>query len=80
MLTNKFLIIRGFVAVAGTTLNRAGDFGFFNSDNNLVPFGAVGVFNSKEAAQNQCIKLGGAWSIVEMGLSKMTVLGCKEYK
>jgi len=79
MLNNKFLMIRGFIAVAGTTLNRAGDFGFFNADNNLVPFGAVGVFSSKEAAQNQCIKLGGVRSVVEVGLDKLTVLGCKEY-
>jgi len=79
MLNNKFLIVCGFVAAAGTTLSRAGDFGFFNAENNLVPFGAVGVFSSKEAAQNQCIKLGGVLSIVEVGLNKLTVLGCKEY-
>lgn len=79
MLTNKFLMVRGFVAVAGTTLNRAGDFGYFNADNNLVPFGAVGVFSSKDAAQNHCIKLGGVFSIVEVGLDKLTVFGCKQY-
>ncbi|HRH90768.1 MAG TPA: hypothetical protein PLW01_02500 [Agitococcus sp.] len=79
MLTNKFLMVRGFVAVAGSTLNRAGDFGYFTADNSLVPFGAVGVFSSKEAAQDQCIKLGGVRSIVEVGLNKLTVLGCKEY-
>jgi len=79
MLNNKFLMVRGFVAVAGSTLNRAGDFGYFNADNNLVPFGSIGVFSSKEAAQNQCIKLGGVFSIVEVGLNKLTVLGCKEY-
>lgn len=79
MLNNKFLMVRGFVAVVGTTLNRAGDFGFFNADNNLVPFGAIGVFSSKEAAQIQCIKLGGVRSIVEVGLNKLTVLCCKEY-
>jgi len=79
MLNNKFLMVRGFVAVAGSTLNRAGDFGYFNADNNLVPFGAVGVFSSKEAAQNQCIKLGGVRSVIEVGLDKLTVLGCKEY-
>ena len=79
MLNNKFLVIQGFVAVAGAALNRAGDFGYFNADNNLVPFGAIGVFSSKEAAQKQCIKLGGVRSIVEVGLNKLTVLGCKEY-
>ena len=79
MLNNKFLVIQGFVAVAGTALDRAGDFGFFNADNNLVSFGAVGVFSSKEAAQNQCIKLSGVFSIVEVGLNKLTVIGCKEY-
>lgn len=79
MLNNKFLVIQGFVAVAGATLDRAGDFGFFNADNNLVPFDAVGVFNSKEAAQNQCIKFGGVRSIVEVGLNKLTVIGCKNY-
>ena len=79
MLNNKFLMVRGFVAVAGTTLDRAGDFGYFNADNNLVPFGAIGVFSSKEAAQNQCIKTSGVFSIVEVGLNKLTVLGCKEY-
>lgn len=79
MLTNKFLMVRGFVAVAGTTLNRAGDFGFFNADNNLVPFGAVGVFGSQDEAKKQCQSIGGVWSIVEMGLSKITVLGCKKY-
>jgi len=79
MLNNKFLIVCGFVAVAGSALNRAGDFGYFNADNNLVPFGTAGVFSSKEAAQNQCIKLGGVRSIVEVGLDKLTVLGCKEY-
>jgi len=79
MLNNKFLMVRGFVAIAGSTLNRAGDFGYFNADNNLVPFGSIGVFSSKEAAQNQCIKLGGVFSIVEVGLNKLTVLGCKEY-
>ena len=79
MLDNKFLIVRGFMAVAGATLDRAGDFGFFNADNNVVPFGAIGVFSSKDAAQNQCIKLGGVWTIVEVGLNTLTVLGCKEY-
>ena len=79
MLANKFLMVRGFVAVAGTVLNRAGDFGYFNADNDLVPFGAIGVFSSKEAAQNQCIKLGGVRSVVEVGLNKLTVLGCKKY-
>jgi len=79
MLANKFLTVRGFMAVAGATVDRAGDFGYFNADNDLVPFGAVGVFNSKEAAQNQCIKLGGVHTIVEVGLNKLTVLGCKEY-
>ena len=72
-------MVRGFVAVAGTALNRASDFGYFNADNNLVPFGATGVFSSKEAAQNQCIKLGGVQTIVEIGLNKITVLSCKEY-
>ena len=79
MLNNKFLMVRGFVAVAGTTLNRAGDFGFFNADNNLIPFDAVGVFSSKDAAQIQCIKLSGVFSIVEVGLNKLTVIGCKNY-
>lgn len=80
MLDNKFLTIRGFVAVVGATPNRAGDFGYFNADNNLVPFGAIGVFSSKDAAQNKCIKLGGVWTIVEVGLNKLTVLGCRDYK
>lgn len=79
MLNNKFLVVQGFVAVAGTALNRAGDFGYFNADNSLVPFESVGIFNSKEAAQNQCIKLGGVRSIIEVGLNKLTVIGCKEY-
>jgi len=79
MLNNKFLMVQGFIAVSGSTLNRAGDFGFFTADNNLIPFGAVGVFSSKEAAQNQCIKLGGVRSVIEVGLDKLTVLGCKEY-
>lgn len=79
MLNNKFLMVRGFVAVAGNELTRAGDFGYFDADNNIVPFGAIGVFSSKEAAQNQCIKLGGVRSVIEVGLNKLTVLGCKEY-
>lgn len=79
MLTNKFLIVRGFMAVTGATLDRAGDFGYFNADNNIVPFGAAGVFSSKDAAQNQCVKLGGVWSIAEVGLNKLTVLRCKQY-
>ena len=79
MLTNKFLMIRGFVAVAGNTLNRAGDFGYFNANNNLVPFGAVGVFGSQDEAKKQCQLIGGILSIVEVGLNKMTVLGCKKY-
>lgn len=79
MLTNKFLIIRGFMAVAGTTLSRAGDFGYFNTDNNLVPFGAVGVFGSQDDAKKQCQLTGGVWTIVEMGLNKITVLECKKY-
>jgi len=79
MLNNKFLIVCGFVAAAGNTLDRAGDFGYFNAENNVVPFGAVGVFSSKEAAQIQCIKLGGVRSVIEVGLDKLTVLGCKEY-
>lgn len=79
MLTNKFLIVRGFIATAGTTLNRAGDFGFFNADNNLVPFWSVGVFGSQDEAKKQCQSIGGVWSIVGVGLNKMTVLGCKKY-
>ena len=72
-------MIRGFVAAAGAALTRAGDFGYFNADNNLVPFESVGVFNSLDAAKSQRVLLGGVWSIVEVGLNKLTVIGCKEY-
>ena len=79
MLDNKFLLVRGFLAVAGCTFVRAGDFGYFNADNNLIPFESVGVFNSLDAAKNQRILLGGVRTIIEIGLNKITVLDCKEF-
>ena len=80
MLNNKFITVRGFVSVAGAKLAMAGNFGYFNAVNNLVPFGVVGVFGSQDEAKKQCQSTGGVWSVVEVSFNKLTVLSCKDYK